>query len=228
MMGFALMLFLPGSQIHSLLFFDVTWLKQTLLLLLDIYSGLVSCLFSAIVFNPWSSGERPSFLGQDPSPINFTELFCWDVVVIKQTTHVACVQSDKFHTIHLWNHHHNQIHTSKSLLMPVHNPPFSPLSVSPSLRNYWSVFSHYRLACIVHACMLSWFSCVQLGVTLWTVACQAPLSVGFSRQEYWSQLPYLPSGALNPGMGSESLKSPALAGKFFTTSATWEALLFII
>ena len=96
-MGFALLLFLPGSQSHSLSFFDVTWLKRPLLLLLDIYSGLVSCLFSAIVFNPWSSGERPSFLGQDPNPINFTELFCWDAIVIKQTTHVAHVQSDKFH-----------------------------------------------------------------------------------------------------------------------------------
>ena len=39
---------------------------------------------------------------------------------------------------------------------------------------------------------VSYFSCVQFFVTLWTVACQAPLSVGFSRQEYCSGLPYLP------------------------------------
>ena len=38
----------------------------------------------------------------------------------------------------------------------------------------------------MHACLLSHFSHVQLFVTLWTVACQAPLSMGFSRQEYWS------------------------------------------
>ena len=43
--------------------------------------------------------------------------------------------------------------------------------------------------------MLSCFSCVQLLATLWTVALQAPLSVGFSRQEYWSGLPCPPPGA---------------------------------
>ena len=46
------------------------------------------------------------------------------------------------------------------------------------------------------ACMLSHFSHVQLFVTLWTVACQAPLSVRFSRQKYWSGLPCLPPGDL--------------------------------
>ena len=42
----------------------------------------------------------------------------------------------------------------------------------------------------MHACMLSHFSRVQLCVTLWTAAHQAPLSMGFSRQEYWSGLPF--------------------------------------
>ena len=42
------------------------------------------------------------------------------------------------------------------------------------------------------ACMLSHFSHVWLCVTLWTIACQAPLSMGFSRQEYWSGLPFPP------------------------------------
>ena len=56
--------------------------------------------------------------------------------------------------------------------------------------------------------------------TLWTAARQAPLSMGFSRQEYWSGLPFPSPGDLpNPGIES---KSPALAGGFFTTSATWE------
>ena len=45
--------------------------------------------------------------------------------------------------------------------------------------------------CVIYMCVcvceLSHFSCVQLFVTLWTVACQAPLSLGFSRQEYWSE-----------------------------------------
>ena len=73
--------------------------------------------------------------------------------------------------------------------------------------------------------MLSRFSCVQLFLTPWTVAHQAPLSVGFSRQEYWSELPCPPPGDLpHPGIKPASLMSPALADWFFTTSATWEAL----
>ena len=44
--------------------------------------------------------------------------------------------------------------------------------------------------------MLSYFSCVQLFATLWTVALQAPLSLGFSRGEYWSELPRPPPGDL--------------------------------
>ena len=50
-----------------------------------------------------------------------------------------------------------------------------------------------KLMIEVHACMLSHFSLVQLFATLWTVARQAPLSMGFSRQEYWSALPRPPS-----------------------------------
>ena len=58
-----------------------------------------------------------------------------------------------------------------------------------------------------------------------TVACQAPLSMGFSKQEYWNRLPFPPPGDLpKPGIEPVSLISPALAGRFFTTSATWEAL----
>ena len=55
-------------------------------------------------------------------------------------------------------------------------------------------------------------------VTPWTIACQAPLTIRFSRQEYWSGLPYPPPGDL-PYLGIEnkSLASPALAGGFFTT-----------
>ena len=61
-------------------------------------------------------------------------------------------------------------------------------------------------------------------MTLWTVACQAPLSMGFSRQEYWSGLPCLPPGDLpNLGIKPVSIMSPALADGLFTTSATWEA-----
>ena len=58
-------------------------------------------------------------------------------------------------------------------------------------------------------------------VTIWTVTCQTPPSMGFSRQEYWSELPLSPPGAL-PDPGIE-LESPELAGGFFTTNVTWEA-----
>ena len=61
-------------------------------------------------------------------------------------------------------------------------------------------------------------SAVQLFVTPWTVACQASLSIGFPRQEYYSGLPCPPPGDLpDPGIKLASPVSPALAGKFFTT-----------
>ena len=66
----------------------------------------------------------------------------------------------------------------------------------------------------LHVCMLSHFSHDRLYATLWTVACQAPLSMGFSRQEYWSGLPFPPSGDL-PDPETEPV-SPALTGIFFT------------
>ena len=72
------------------------------------------------------------------------------------------------------------------------------------------------------AWVLSHFSRVQLLATLWTITLQAPLSMGFSRQEYWSGLPCPPLGDLPPAPGIEpsSLTSPALAGRFVTTSVT--------
>ena len=75
-----------------------------------------------------------------------------------------------------------------------------------------------------HLCVLSCLSHVQLCATLWTVPCQDPLSMGFSRQEYCSGLPCpAPGDLFDPGIEPTSLVSPALAGGFFTTSATWEA-----
>ena len=60
--------------------------------------------------------------------------------------------------------------------------------------------------------------------TLWAVAHQASLFMGFSRQDYWSGLPCPPPGDLpDPGTEPASLMSPALAGGLFTTSATREA-----
>ena len=64
-----------------------------------------------------------------------------------------------------------------------------------------------------HAHMLS-------HVTPWTAACQAPLSMDFSRQEYWSGLPFPSPGDL-PNPGTKSV-SPALVGRFFTTEPPWK------
>ena len=89
-------------------------------------------------------------------------------------------------------------------------------ATSPNI--FYSLFLLYLLAC-----MLSHFSHVWLFATLWAVDCQSLLSMGFSRQEYWSKLPCPPPGD-HPDPGIESA-SPALAGGFFTTSATREAHL---
>ena len=67
----------------------------------------------------------------------------------------------------------------------------------------------------------SGFNRVRLFAPLWSIVLQAPLSMGFSRQEYWSVLPCPPPGDLpSPGIEPVSLMSPALAGRFFTASAT--------
>ena len=73
------------------------------------------------------------------------------------------------------------------------------LSLSVSLLLFLQRHQLYQIS----VCMLSCFSHVQLFVTLWTVAHQAPLSIVFSRQEYWSGLPCLPSGDL-PNSGTET------------------------
>ena len=90
------------------------------------------------------------------------------------------------------------------------------LSLLPELFIY-TLFIRMQSDCyfihwvIIHLLLLS---CVQLFVTTWTVACQAPLFMGLPRQEYWSGLPFLSLGDLpNPGI---ELESPALAGGFFT------------
>ena len=75
-------------------------------------------------------------------------------------------------------------------------------------------------------CMVSRFSSVQLFVILWSVARQAPLSMGFLQARILQWLLDPPSGdPPDPGIKSTSLVSPALAGEFFTTSSTWEALM---
>ena len=71
--------------------------------------------------------------------------------------------------------------------------------------------------------MPSHFSHVRLFPSPWSVACQALLSMEFSRQEYRSGLPFPTPGDLpNSGIEPKSPASPALGRRFFTNSATWE------
>ena len=92
---------------------------------------------------------------------------------------------------------------------------------------YHHMFTHLTVDALfivikMRARVLSHFSHGRLFATPRTVAHQAPLSMGLSRQEYWSGLSYSPPGDL-PDPGIELIHLPALANKFFTTSATWEA-----
>ena len=67
------------------------------------------------------------------------------------------------------------------------------------------------------ACVLIRFSCVPLFRTLWTVACQAPQFMGFSRQEYWRGLPFPPPGELlNPGIRTPVSCDFCITGRLFT------------
>ena len=93
-------------------------------------------------------------------------------------------------------------------LVPPGKPPESITKV---------LVSQFVLGCF------SCFSHVQLFLTLWPVAHQAPVSMGFSRQDYWCGFPCSPPGDLPyPEVKLESLMSPALEGRFSTTSTTWE------
>ena len=78
----------------------------------------------------------------------------------------------------------------------------------------------------LRVCVLSHFSHIQLFKTIWTVAHQAPLFMGFFTQEYYSAWPCPFLGDLpDPRIKLASFTSPALSGWFFTTSTTWEDLL---
>ena len=121
--------------------------------------------------------------------------------ILSKLWSLKCIHSDLF------------FHVEWALLF---HKQISPLS---SLKN--TVVDH---DIVNSTCVLSHFRHVWLFVTLWTVAYQVPLSMGFSRQEYWSGLPCPPPGDLpDTGIKSISLKSHALAGGFFTTNAAWEA-----
>ena len=83
--------------------------------------------------------------------------------------------------------------------------------------NFWFLWAFH-----IHDGLCSVASVLSDSVMLWTIACQAPLSMGFSWQEYWSRLPCPPpEDHPDPGIEPMSLMYPVLAGKFFTSSAIW-------
>ena len=85
--------------------------------------------------------------------------------------------------------------------------------VSPQKNLYMNWFMHYTCV-FVYTYVLC---CIQLFATSWTVAHQAPLSMEFSRQEYWSGLPFPSPGDLpHPGIKSACFVSPALTDRFIT------------
>ena len=97
------------------------------------------------------------------------------------------------------------------------------LSPGPVLGVVCTARPNTSTQCSLPVCVLSCFSRVWV-FALRTVALQVPLSMGFSKQGYWSGLPCPPPGDLPySGIEPEVLKFPALIGGFFTTSATWEA-----
>ena len=118
---------------------------------------------------------------------------------------------------------------AKNLAWHSQRPHLPNINLSNCKSLQWTTtFSHWlpkeHLSSTNHAYVLSCFSHVRLFATPWTVDCQDPLSIGFSRQEYCNGLTCPPPGDLpDPGIEPESLMSPTLAGGFFTTRATWEA-----
>ena len=83
------------------------------------------------------------------------------------------------------------------------------------------IIIYMRIHFILHARLLNSFSYVWFFVSLWIIASQAPLSMGFSRQEYWSGFPCPPPGDLpDPGVKPRSLMSPALADSGFPGGST--------
>ena len=103
-----------------------------------------------------------------------------------------------------------------------------PISASTPVSTSTSTPTSISTPISMCVCMLCHFDCVLLFATLRTVASQTPLSTGFSRQEHWSGLPCPPPGDLaGPGINQHLLMSPALAGGFFTTRATWEVHIYL-
>jgi len=107
--------------------------------------------------------------------------------------------------------------TISSSVIPFSSCPqsFPASGFFPMSLLFASTWWYFVCVCVcVCVCVWRHFSCDQLFVTLWAITHQAPLSMEFSRQEYWSGLPCPPSGDLpDQGIEPTSLMSPALVGR---------------
>ena len=151
-------------------------------------------------------------------PANPLVLALWCLIIVSDITYLFTLfwleVSHSFSTIHkgkgLWDYTRvRNIGSCLRLYLLQPNTPHFPWSLELTK---------------VHACVCAKsFNRGWLCAMLWATACQAPLSMGFSRQEYLSGLPCPAPGDLpDPGIEPESLTYPALASRFFTTSTTWE------
>ena len=120
-------------------------------------------------------------------------------------------------------------HPSSSQRPDCSPPGLRPPEAPRALREVLSTLANPHLADTISRVLVRASKSLQSCLTLcdpWTVAHQAPLSVGFSRHRSRSGLPCPPPGDLpKPGIEPASLTSASLAGGFFTPRATWEALL---
>ena len=130
---------------------------------------------------------------------NLLALLRYDSQIIKFTLKVCnSVIWDIF--IEVCYYHHNQFRMFSPSPKETPYPLLSFPIASPSLGSEQPLIYFLSLCACMRVCLLSHFGRDRLFVTLWTVAHRGPLSMGFSRQEYWSGLPCLPAGYLaDPG-----------------------------
>ena len=182
--------------------------------------------FSSSFFNT----VNKSYILFHPTPPSILVWFCWLETAFLWTIHFCkiCYQTLKWvaqkslRVISL-EIFFSQINMQNFMDIDFWRLLFVPRFPWTPLAEVWK----FSQALLRFAWVLSHFSRVRLFATPWTVVCKAPLSMGFSRQEYWSGLPCPPPGDLpDPGIEPASLASPALQVDF--CQATWEAHLRLL
>ena len=157
---------------------------------------------------PWSS-VRVAMSSTPSSPMACIGITFWCVIVL-------CLYVNTW-----WGGTNSQLNYGQWTVSTDCFPTYNIIAVQYQQKSDCREHFNFLHATYLFLCQVA--SVVTDSWTLRTVAQQTPLSVGFSRQEFYSGLPFPPPGNLpNPGMEPTSLTSPALAGGFLATSATWE------